>query len=841
MNLLPESTLLGISSVMYFVLGVVVLANNPQKRTHQALAVLSLNLMLWALGVLFIIHCRERAEAEFWIRATFMVSAFLPATYYTFIGVFPRQRFEGVRPVLTFLWAGGIVVALLGFTKWHLVKVEVFPDRPPNPQYGPAMLGLLLCISLFAVFSFFNLLGKLRSSAGVERRQIQMVMLGIFVSTTVATVTNVLAPIFHRQTETYGPDFMVFMVLIFVYAMVRYHLLDVWLIFSRTTVYAILTAFVALTFAGSVSLVRWLSSDDSGSVNFWSTVMAAVVVAVVIQPIKEKLQITLDRALLKRRYDLNRLLARISQNAAELVRLDELLRLVAEDVQKTMGVSLFRVQLIDEKDPNVLVTEYSSVPGEQGKRLYNHGALIKHMRLEPQPLVLEQILHERPVESRIQIARHLAELEAYLCVPLQNSAGLVGLLTLGQKASRDIYSADDLVIFTAVAGPLGTSIENARLYRQIEEVNLHRARILAHMRGGVIAVDTDGRVSTVNQAAQELVGPIRLGQHFSELTPELAALLGATLEQERGVSDFEMLLKRSEEEPISLAVSSSCLKTAGNEMVGAMVMLNDLTAIKRLEQKVQRADRLSSLGILAAGMAHEIKNPLVSIKTFTQLLLERYSDPDFRATFSEVVPHEVERIDSIVLRLLDFARPKAPRFATHNLRRIIDDVLALVDNEIRSSSTTVEKEFAEDYLEVYGDEQQLHQVFLNLALNAIRAMRETEGGTLRITAKYHRHHLRRGGVLPFQEGDCVQVTVSDTGCGIAKENLDRIFTPFFTTKPDGSGLGLAVVHGIVLEHGGEIDVRSTLSSGTTFTVVLPLPRGSESASAPKEKTVAAEQ
>ncbi|MDX9976021.1 MAG: ATP-binding protein, partial [FCB group bacterium] len=287
--------------------------------------------------------------------------------------------------------------------------------------------------------------------------------------------------------------------------------------------------------------------------------------------------------------------------------------------------------------------------------------------------------------------------------------------------------------------------------------------------------------------------------------------------------------------------SSSCLETANNETVGAMVMLNDLTAIKRLEQKVQRADRLSSLGILAAGMAHEIKNPLVSIKTFTQLLLERYNDPDFRNTFSEVVPHEVERIDSIVLRLLDFARPKAPRFAPHNLRRIIDDVLALVDNEVRKSGITLEKRFSEDYLEVYGDEQQLHQVFLNLVLNALRAMRENEEGTLTIAAEYHRHHLRRRGVLPFQEAECVQVSVSDTGCGIAKENLDRIFTPFFTTKPDGSGLGLAVVHGIVSEHGGEIDVRSIQGQGTTFTVLLPLAKGKDSDHAQKGEEVAAEQ
>src|SRR5690606_19638558 len=160
-------------------------------------------------------------------------------------------------------------------------------------------------------------------------------------------------------------------------------------------------------------------------------------------------------------------------------------------------------------------------------------------------------------------------------------------------------------------------------------------------RGAVIAVDTDGRITTLNQAAKDLLGPVQLGDHYDRLVPEIAEMLRTALHDQRAINDFEMVMPGPDGESISIVVSSSCLKTANNDTVGAMAMIYDLTAIKRLEQNVQRADRLSSLGTLAAGMAHEIKNPLVSIKTFTQLLLSRYDDPDFRATFSEIVPHEV--------------------------------------------------------------------------------------------------------------------------------------------------------------------------------------------------------
>jgi signal transduction histidine kinase len=253
-----------------------------------------------------------------------------------------------------------------------------------------------------------------------------------------------------------------------------------------------------------------------------------------------------------------------------------------------------------------------------------------------------------------------------------------------------------------------------------------------------------------------------------------------------------------------------------------MVMIHDLTQIKRLEQKVQRADRLSSIGTLAAGMAHEVKNPLVSIKTFTQLLLNKFDDVDYRKTFAEVVPHEVDRIDTIVSRLLDFARPKAVHFAQQDLVKIIHEVLALVENQIRKHNIKITIEHPNEQVNVYGDEQQLHQVFLNLFLNAIDAMKDMGNGRLSIRVTFDRTHLRGQNVAPYVETECVRVVVADTGCGIYRHHINQLFTPFFTTKAEGCGLGLSVVHGIVTEHGGEIDVESTPGSGTSFSVRLPL-------------------
>jgi two-component system nitrogen regulation sensor histidine kinase GlnL len=416
----------------------------------------------------------------------------------------------------------------------------------------------------------------------------------------------------------------------------------------------------------------------------------------------------------------------------------------------------------------------------------------------------------------------LAELDAYLCVPLVRTGTLVGVINCGQKYSRDIYTNEDVVAFTALSSPLATAIENARLYRKLDEANQHRARILSSMRGGVIAVDNEGIVTTVNYGVAEILGPVEIGTHMSGLNSQVAGILEKTLANRRPVLDYETLVVRPDEERVPVVMSSSVLTAGEDELIGAMVVLYDLTQVKRLEQNVQRAHRLSSVGTLAAGMAHEIKNPLVSIKTFSQLLPLRYDDADFRATFTDIVPHEVERIDSIVTRLLHFARPKPATFAPQDLRAIIEEVLVLVENQLRKGNIAVETDFPGSRVNIYGDEQQLHQVFLNLVLNALDAMREKRRGVLRVRVDYERMQVRRGAKGTAPEIDCVKVCVSDTGCGMSSESLERIFTPFYTTKDEGTGLGLSVVHGIVTEHGGSIYVESAPGLETTFVITLPI-------------------
>jgi signal transduction histidine kinase len=253
------------------------------------------------------------------------------------------------------------------------------------------------------------------------------------------------------------------------------------------------------------------------------------------------------------------------------------------------------------------------------------------------------------------------------------------------------------------------------------------------------------------------------------------------------------------------------LTTLSNQATIAIENAKLYEDLSNTKVRMQRADRLAALGTLTAGLAHEIRNPLVAIKTFTQLLPDRFDDDEFRNHFLSVTAGEVDRISSLVTELLEFSRPSQPNLNKEDLNQIVEKMLLLVATESHKKNLQIVKNF-HDYLPpVVLDKDQLKQVFLNILLNAVDAT--PENGIVTVGTKL----IKRNG-----HQDHVQIIIKDTGKGIPQEDLDRIFTPFFTTKHQGSGLGLAISHQIIQEHNGTIEVESEENRGTSFFVTLPL-------------------
>jgi signal transduction histidine kinase len=233
--------------------------------------------------------------------------------------------------------------------------------------------------------------------------------------------------------------------------------------------------------------------------------------------------------------------------------------------------------------------------------------------------------------------------------------------------------------------------------------------------------------------------------------------------------------------------------------------------LKRSKSYIRRADRLASLGTLTAGLAHEIRNPLVAIKTLTQLLPERLEDDEFRGEFLKIAAGEVDRISSLVEELLDFARPSNPKLEFEDVNTILDGMILLVSTETKKKRVNILRSYGSDLPPVQIDREQIKQVFLNILLNAVQAT--SANGKITVNT---RSFIKPGGE-PY-----IQIEFTDTGCGIASEHIEEIFNPFFTTKSTGSGLGLSISHQIIQDHRGYIDVQSQLDKGSSFFINLPV-------------------
>jgi signal transduction histidine kinase len=259
--------------------------------------------------------------------------------------------------------------------------------------------------------------------------------------------------------------------------------------------------------------------------------------------------------------------------------------------------------------------------------------------------------------------------------------------------------------------------------------------------------------------------------------------------------------------------------------MGTIISFRDISEIKRLQVEMIRMDRLASLGVLASGIAHEIRNPLAGIKTMAQTLEEEMAPGDSRQEYLSRIIRQVNRLDELLKAFFSYARPRPPIKKWHDLPDIVHEVTMLLNKRISSTNVVLEEKYAKNLPQIFVDLNQIQQIFINLILNALDAM--PKGGTLTLTAEPVRTALkavdrrRKNFRRKLQETLYVKVSVQDTGSGIPAEHLDAIFDPFFTTKSQGTGLGLSIVYRILEEHGGEIQVSSKVGKGTTFTLLLP--------------------
>ncbi len=622
--------------------------------------------------------------------------------------------------------------------------------------------------------------------------------------------------------------------LTFASAIVRYRLRDVEVIIKRGLAY---TAFFAATmalYAAMLKLAGYVFADEHDPHNWIVALLATMVVVMLAQPVKDAVQNALDRAFYRDRYDYRRALvafARDLNSDLDVVRLSQ--RLVTRIVE-TLVLDRMALMLVDERSG-----DFTSIG--------DHGFGTGELRLSSSSSMLTRLNggHTVALDDPMAGARFLAEevelwrdAGIFYLIPCVFEGSAIAVLALGRKASDESFNSEDLALLTAVAGQVATAIENGRLYRQLhlkaEELGRMREfneNILESLDDGLVVFGGDERIVRWNRALEDFYGITResaIGRTLSEVfdLPFVEALRAAREEYPYGATLYRVPLSSRQaagpgeagETRLLVNATEVPLQTPAHDaaaMAGTILLLEDITGHVRLEEQLQISEKMASIGLLAAGVAHEVNTPLTGISSFTQMLLEGADPADPRTVLLEKIERQTFRAAKIVNGLLNLSRPGTSNNerVLVDLNAVVTDVFSLLEHQFEVGSIKVRRELSAEPVQVLGIEHQLQQVFLNLFLNARDAM--PAGGWLSVATR-------------LEDGQAV-AEIADTGSGIPSEQLSRIYDPFFTTKSisRGTGLGLSITYGIVREHHGAIHCDSAVGQGTRFTLTLPPPVAAE--------------
>jgi len=666
-----------------------------------------------------------------------------------------------------------------------------------------------------------------RASTPILRQQLKWVTRGTILAITPFTLFYVI-PYLSGALPTTAMKVSVLSLgllpLTFGYAIFRYRLMDVDLIFKRGMVYTLAAAAIAGAYfavvAGVADLVhtRLPSSGPAG------LIIAIVVTALLFDPLRKWIQERVDQFFYRTRYDYRKTLIEFGRELSAETDLDKMLSSVVDRLSRTLLVDRMAIFMSTGETSNrFLLAKSFGMTQTSGVDLAFLGS--SRPEMEAGGHLFFDNTHMVPREAPAA-QETIAKLDLNYYIPCRAQQRTIAFLGLGKTVDGDFLTSEDVELSETLAGYIGIAIQNARLYASLEQKVAEYERlkdfnenIVESINVGVMAVDLADRIESWNSQMEVMYALPRwqaLTRPLSEVFPAAFVEEFYRVRQNPGIHNlYKFRLSTPTGESRILNVAIAPLVTKKFNVIGRLIIMDDITERMELESQLSQADKLSSIGLLAAGVAHEVNTPLAVISSYAQMLAKQLQGDPQKGALLEKITRQTFRASEIVNNLLNFSRTSGTEFSEVDVNKVIADTLALLEHQFKTTKIQVQDELAGHLPLISGNAGRLQQVFLNLFLNARDAM--PSGGTLRVATS---------------NGEGVSVVVSDTGSGIAQEHIQRIYDPFFTTKTApregqqarGTGLGLSVTYGIIQEHAGQIRVESRPGSGTTFYVDFPMSR-----------------
>jgi hypothetical protein len=767
-----------------------------------------------------------------------------PSIFVHFCLTFPEARrwLRGaIRPAVLYL-PGALLIAVFFAAGTGAVRADV----------SPVELRWLLDRAWIAFYSGVYILGGLwlvwehrRVEDPIVRQQFKWLRNGVLLGIGPFAVFYALP---YALGALPGPAMqlsvlsLVIIPLTWAYAVLRHRLMDVDIVFQQGYVYTLATLILLGAFYGLIFSVG--KFDDLSPTAIVALILFA---AFVFQPIRGWVQEQLDRSFFyKDRYDYRRTLIEFARELSSETDLDAMLASVADRIMRTLSVE--RVAFFLGEDAGGRFHLYKaagagsartwSPPRDLDLSYLGGRSGVPYLFFERPRHPLDAVSGDWPPAVR----QAIAELDLTYYVPCAVQGRTIAWIGVSRTDKGDFLTSDDVELLVTLSGYVGIAVENARLYQSLERKVEENERlrefnenIVESLNVGIVAAALDDRVESWNNSMEALTGVTRemaLGQPLSALFPADLVSHFDRVRQESGIHHVYRFNLRPQaptagiptsgngrngeaQEPAdgreaTVNIAIAPLVSRDERRIGRLIIFDDVTERTELERKLLQADKLSSIGLLAAGVAHEVNTPLAVISTYAQMLAKQIGGDEQKSALLDKIAKQTFRASEIVNSLLNFSRTSAKEFGELDLGRVIRETLSLIEHQLEKNGIRIDMQIQEHLPPIRGEAGKLQQVFLNLFLNARDAMER--GGTLTVR------------VAAEERG--VGVRVEDTGRGIPPEHLQRIYDPFFTTKAarKGTGLGLSVTYGIVREHGGEIEVESAVGKGTRFHLEFPAAR-----------------
>ncbi len=815
---------LAITATTAVSLGLAIYRRAPDRLWNRLFAIHATGGGIWTICNFLIEIADDPAEAGIWLRVSHPVVAAVICTCVDFAWTFP-ERIDYVefrrRAVL---YTIGCLFATISLHPSLFYSITIEPHMV-NIAYGWPFVAFGLFTVGALGYADVVLFRKALRLRGVQRVQVTYVLGGLIGSHLVASITIIIIPQVWGTTaySGWGAGGYILTLVGMAYAIGKHRLMRPEVALRRAVSYA-LAAGIALG-AAAVALHAAPRYIERQQVTVLVTyALASLITGLLIVVVHERLRHRLEHVFSPER---ERAAVRSDTSRAILRTLDvtELLRLVARSLYEALDPLHVSVYLRDsETSVYRLRAHHPQQPSGEGDLqsalIPPHNLVVRVLAEDNSLLSRDHVLRFQPLEEAKPLAVEMDKLDAHLVAPMVWEDELIGLVVIGDKRSDDMYSGEEVGYLAQMIPQASLALQNAELYAQTARLKDFSESILREMDNAVVVADGTERIVVFNPAAErlfDLPAAEAIGKSLAILPQVLADCIHSSLSSgmSRGqspqvtVPHFDIV--RDDGTHVPLACSASPIGGGGPDQAGAVAVISDLSLMKELERERQEAERLALIRVISAGMAHEIRNPLVAIRTFTELAPKRLHDPDFRSNFLTVAQQEINRIDKLVSDLLTLSKPADAVVQEVDLKLICEGVLRSISARAEASDLSLHMQAEELDRKPEGDASRVQQALMNLVTNAIEA--EPPGGEIGIAIER----------ATDDEGTAVvRVRVHNPGSYIAPEHIEEIFRPFFSDKPKGTGLGLAISQTIVEEHGGKLSVVSTEETGTEFIVELPL-------------------